>query len=418
MFWDNYLKKISFLIGVIILSNYFFFTAQAATLEELQNNIQLIKQKISRLEQQSQLYRKTIHQKEQTVSTLQEKIALFKSRIQKLQNDLLLTKEQIKLKELSIQDTQANINKTFLEIEKKKQVIASLIKEIDHYDQKSLLVSILGGEKMSKFLDQTYNLSLIHKNLKQNLDELKQMKSALEVKKQISERQKQSLEELQRRVLIQEYALKQEQAKKQHVLIRTQGEEKKYRALLQQTLAQKTALLREMAQVEKEVVRRKNFLYYSQINKIPPPGTKLFRWPEDHPILTQGYGMTAFAKTGVYGGAGHNGIDMSAGLGSPIRAAADGQILVSGYNRGWGNWVAIKHLNGMVTLYAHMIKPTFLKAGTSVKAGDVIGYEGATGFATGSHLHFSVYYKFFTYMKKGQVYFNYFEGTLNPLNYL
>ncbi len=64
---------------------------------------------------------------------------------------------------------------------------------------------------------------------------------------------------------------------------------------------------------------------------------------------------------------------------------------------------------------------SFLRVGTEVKAGDVIGYEGATGNASGSHLHLSIYKDFFTYIsdkKSGQLYFNYFEGTVNPLDYL
>ena len=74
----------------------------------------------------------------------------------------------------------------------------------------------------------------------------------------------------------------------------------------------------------------------------------------------------------------------------------------------------------MVSIYGHLSAFEFLRVGTRVKAGQVIGYEGATGHVTGSHVHLSIYKDFFTYVKdkNGQLYFNYFDGSINPLDYL
>jgi murein DD-endopeptidase MepM/ murein hydrolase activator NlpD len=101
---------------------------------------------------------------------------------------------------------------------------------------------------------------------------------------------------------------------------------------------------------------------------------------------------------------------------------AEGVVLASGHNNGWGYWLAIRHpnLGNLVTLYAHLRSPAALANGTPVSKSSIIGYEGSTGNSTGSHLHLSVYSDFFTYInpKNNQLYFNYFEGTLNPLDYL
>ena len=414
----SWLKKISVFLIATVFSSCLFFTVRADTVGTLQKQMETIKEKIATLEKNSRLYQSTINKKRKEINSLQGRITLYNNKIEKLKNDLYLTNEQIKLKNLLVQSLNIEVNKTLFSIQKKKQILAGLIQVLNDYDQKSPIEALLGGEKLSDFLGKARDISLIYKNLHESLEQIKQLKLALEVKKEISEKQEQMLEELGRQTAIQEYALNQQRIQKQELLFRTKGEEARYQVLLHKVLTQKTELLKEMAQLEKEITRRKNFLFYTQAKTIPPPGTKLFRWPEDGAVLTQGYGMTPFARTGVYGGAGHNGIDMSAGIGSPIRAAADGEVLVSGFNNGWGNWVALKHPNGMVTLYAHILKPTFRTVGEKVKAGDVIGYEDSTGFVTGSHLHFSVYYKFFTYLRKGQLYFNYFDGTLNPLNYL
>lgn len=89
---------------------------------------------------------------------------------------------------------------------------------------------------------------------------------------------------------------------------------------------------------------------------------------------------------------GYNAVDLAAAAGTPIRAAAAGEIIVSksgGWNGGYGNYVVIKHSNGAQTLYAHNSRNAVL-AGTRVAAGETIGYVGNTGRSTGSHLHFEV----------------------------
>ena len=90
---------------------------------------------------------------------------------------------------------------------------------------------------------------------------------------------------------------------------------------------------------------------------------------------------------------GWNGIDFGAARGTPIRAAADGRVIVArgggGWNGGYGNYVVITHDNGSQTLYSHM-RSVIASSGQSVSQGQVIGYMGSTGLSTGPHLHFEV----------------------------
>lgn len=84
----------------------------------------------------------------------------------------------------------------------------------------------------------------------------------------------------------------------------------------------------------------------------------------------------------------HLGTDFAAGRGTPIKAAGDGIIIERGYTKGNGNYVKIKHNATYTTGYLHMSKFSNLKKGQRVKKGDVIGYVGKTGLATGYHLCF------------------------------
>lgn len=89
---------------------------------------------------------------------------------------------------------------------------------------------------------------------------------------------------------------------------------------------------------------------------------------------------------------GYNAVDLAAPVGTPILAAADGEVIISrvgGWNGGYGNYIVIRHTNGTQTLYAHNSRNN-VSVGDSVRRGDVIGNVGSTGKSTGSHVHFEI----------------------------
>ncbi|SCY63891.1 Murein DD-endopeptidase MepM and murein hydrolase activator NlpD, contain LysM domain [Microbacterium sp. LKL04] len=89
---------------------------------------------------------------------------------------------------------------------------------------------------------------------------------------------------------------------------------------------------------------------------------------------------------------GHRGIDFASSCGSPIYAAASGTVIFAGYSGDWGNFVKVRHSDGTVTGYAHIIDGGYAVGyGDYVRAGQTIAYIGSTGASTGCHLHFEVY---------------------------
>jgi LysM repeat protein len=89
---------------------------------------------------------------------------------------------------------------------------------------------------------------------------------------------------------------------------------------------------------------------------------------------------------------GYNGVDLAAPNGTPVRAAASGDVIVSkssGWNGGYGQYIVVKHDNGTQTLYAHLSSNN-VGVGQSVSVGQVIGGVGNTGRSTGNHVHFEV----------------------------
>jgi murein DD-endopeptidase MepM/ murein hydrolase activator NlpD len=84
----------------------------------------------------------------------------------------------------------------------------------------------------------------------------------------------------------------------------------------------------------------------------------------------------------------HRGVDYAAPTGTPIRAAGDGKVSFRGVQGGYGNTIILQHGGNITTLYGHLSRFANARAGARVSQGDVIGYVGRSGLATGPHLHY------------------------------
>jgi murein DD-endopeptidase MepM/ murein hydrolase activator NlpD len=129
---------------------------------------------------------------------------------------------------------------------------------------------------------------------------------------------------------------------------------------------------------------------------IPSQFSGTMRWPM-RGAISQEYGCTGFAWEPPRGDCAHfhNGIDIVAPAGTPVRAAAPGRVLFAGYNpyddpRDPAWIVIIAHSDSVQTWYAHLQPRRPVAVGSLVHAGDVIGYEGSTGRSTGAHLDWRV----------------------------
>lgn len=115
----------------------------------------------------------------------------------------------------------------------------------------------------------------------------------------------------------------------------------------------------------------------------PAHADRQFAWPVIGGMMTSPFGM----RHGVM----HDGIDIAAPAGTPVRAADDGAVIYSGRLRGYGNVVIIQHSGGYVTVYGHNER-NLVRDGERVARGQEIAKLGATGRATGPNLHFEVRY--------------------------
>lgn len=135
------------------------------------------------------------------------------------------------------------------------------------------------------------------------------------------------------------------------------------------------SLERHLSIVKRDVERRESLM-----NATPSI------WPV-HGWLSAGYGRRRDPFTGQPDF--HPGLDISAERGTPIHATAAGTVEFAAHNGDYGNLIVLNHGYGLVTRYGHLSR-FVARLGQKVKRGDVVGYVGATGRATGAHLHYEV----------------------------
>lgn len=115
----------------------------------------------------------------------------------------------------------------------------------------------------------------------------------------------------------------------------------------------------------------------------------LLRTPVDGARISSPFGMRTQPILGY--SEMHEGVDFAVPAGTPIMASGDGVVATAGWAGSYGNLVVLRHESGYSTAYAHMSRiATGIKPGLRVRQGEVIGYVGQTGLATGPHLHYEV----------------------------
>lgn len=417
---SNKFNKFSQACLLLIVVCIFFGGLNAYALDDTSQKILDLRKQIEELTKQADQYKGTIAQKQKQADTLKKQIDIINNQISQLQLRITITDRQLDSTKFEINDLEGQIYDAVEEINKKKQAIGELLSIAYERDKLSLLAILIKNPRLSDFTNQAQQAEILNSKLISLLSDLKIQRESLEKDKQQLDVKKSELEILNSKQINQKSVLSGSKTSKDNLLLQTRGQEAKYQQLLNEVEKKKNAFFVELQKFEAEAVKSGAFIVRITADKVPAKGTKIFKWPYDDYYITQSYGRTTYARRGAYGGAPHNGIDIAAGAGSAIGAIASGTVLTSGFNSGFGNWVAIRHDNNIVSVYAHMRSPSGLVNGTPVVAGAIIGYEGSTGNSTGSHLHLSIYRDFFTYIndKNGQLYFNYFDGSLNPLDYL
>lgn len=398
---------IFFLIMFLLVSRIVFAdTDNNALLEQIKTKDAEIK----KLEAELIKYRDTLSKTQIQSKTLKGQISLLETQIAKLKADLKITQAKISKTELNIRLYSKKITETENKIAERQEAISRSVRFLAYIDDFGFISALLQSRKLSDFLSRSEYIINLEDGLYANLKAISKDKKELEELLSNQKEFKSELTDLKKELQAKNILVQNQKSDKGELLKETKNQEVEYQKIISQIQI-------KQAQIQKEIFELEDKLR-GEVGDVPRPRPGALAWPLLG-RLTQGYGPTSV--TGFYNDAYkfHNGIDIALEYGTPIRASLDGVVIASGDNGryAYGRWLAMRHDNGLTTLYAHLSSKV-INIGQNARQGQIIGYEGSTGFVTGPHLHFTVYStntfrtenRWFGLLPIG--------GSVNPLDYL
>lgn len=380
---------------------------KAKQLDDINNRIESTKRSLEGVQGERKTLQKELRILQNNVNQLNLSIRADEISIQKLNLEVDSLSYDLKDITSSIQDKKSAIESTIVELQKNDHISSNLL--LAFLKNRSLADSALEAQALSNLQNQLSvdidNLGVLH-------DEYNKKIGEASVKRQGISSRKQDL--TNKKAIVQDQKNEREQ-----LLQVTKNKEGNFERQISELEKQQRQIAQEVETLD-AVLRTK-----IDPATLPPlkPGVLAMPIATSKAAVTQDYGATQFARFG-YQGKWHNGIDMGAPVGTPVLAAEDGTVVATGnqdlYCRkgAYGKFIVIKHNNNLVTLYAHMSRQ-IVQRGDTVYRGGLIGYSGRTGYATGPHLHFTVYAGPTFYMGPSKVCGQMpYGGDLNPLGYL
>ncbi|MBX9879360.1 MAG: peptidoglycan DD-metalloendopeptidase family protein [Candidatus Obscuribacterales bacterium] len=324
--------------------------------------------------------KREIHEKYKQAKRKEDAAMKALHKIQQTYND---TKANLHQNEKELEKTQSNIKATERKIDitqsteqQLSQQAAQRLREVYEGHRLSLLEMFFQVTSLQSLLDLFYYQERIAEADKKLLEELKQKAQALAAKKDFLGEHSNKLGEI-----ITDIAKKaSEIAKKKTAQEQIAERLKTQRAFYEQA---ETQLAIESQQLERQIVDLESSRRGSGDMAVGSGSMSMpIRAPISSPFGYRGHP--------IFGGRRfHSGVDLAGANHTPIKASDSGCVLKTGWYGGYGKVVIVSHGHGKSTLYAHMAQ-TAVSPGQNVRKGEVLGYEGSTGFSTGPHVHFEV----------------------------
>ncbi len=377
------------LAGLSIKAAHF---SSASNVQELQDKISQKNQEIAQIQKEIEVFENEISKASTEAASLKNQISKLQATAQKLKAEIRLTEASINSAGFALEKLGMDIETTSSQIGVRKQALAEIIRKMDEEESQTLIEILLAHANISEFFDDLENMKVLQKDVDTNMAELRNLKEDLEDQQKQKEEEKTNLEDLHNKLDDQKKIAESNQNQKNALLTQTKSKETTYKKLLADRMEKQKQLENEINSYEDQLRME------IDPDSLPHAGSGVLAWPLDKVYITQYFGNTPFATQNpqVYNEGGHKGIDFRASIGTAIKSSGSGKVIGTGDTDkqcagvSYGKWVLIQHPNNLSTLYAHLslVKVT---SGQSVSSGEIIGYSGDTGYATGPHLHYSVF---------------------------
>lgn len=378
-----------------------FFTAFAAEdfIQDLNDQINDRRSSADQLNRQIENYQKKINQKRAERISLQNQTDILENRVAKTELEIELTNEQIKTAFIELRIFDVELQDLEKQVLKQKNSLKLILQEIQTQDNSSPLEFVFSDKTFSEIFDEIHALENVNQDLNSTLDKAKERGIVLSGQREQKQSKLDSLEDLEDQLEIQQFQFSEEKAAKEILIASTAASEVEFQALLKDLKAEQQYIESQIAALQYDIEARLN--EQDVLGDI-----SVLSWP-----VIPKKGISAYYHDPTYPYRHlfeHSGIDLPAGVGTPVKAAGPGYVAWTREGRQYGYYVMIIHTNGVATLYAHLSK-ILVEADQFVTRGDVIALSGGragakgSGLSTGPHLHFEA--------RKNGI-------PVNPLNYL
>jgi len=379
--YQDYKRLFSFfIIGIFLIIPMFFSFAQTA--QELNNKISQKNSDIEKLEQEIKSYQNQLNSLGQQKNSLAVSLKELDLNAKKLSADIALTQNKIEKTNLKIEGLSSQILTKEDAIYNDFEAIKLDLKRINEIEISNVTETLLSKNNFTEVWNDIDNMMSVREKIREKISELKLVKGELEGTIKDTTDARNELLVLKSKLADQKKIVDQNTKEKNKLLTQTKNSEANYQNLLKDRLAKKEAFEKELEQYESQL---KYILDPSRL-----PGKGVLSWPLDYVYITSPFGSRW--------GSVHNGMDLRAAVGTPVKAAADGIVAGTGDTDvqcagvSFGKFILIKYDNGLASTYGHL---SLIRAskGQRVSRGEVVGYSGNTGYSTGPHLHVGIYPK-------------------------
>lgn len=368
---------------------------RAADVSSLSDEIETVRKERETLVAEQAKLQAELERVSREGQTLGTAVKFLDTTRKKLASDIKVTQSKIASTDLNIKLLQNNVNAAERQLTTHEKAIQSSIQALAAYDKRSLLVDLVAHADFSDLWRDRSTLAELSSRLNDEIETLIVTKAKLTEEKEKKEKAKEQALTLHQELSGQKVAVEESKKAKEMLLAETKNKEALYQILLAENL-------RRQKEFEEDLFRLESELKITlDPTLIPEARFGLLSWPLEKVFVTQKFGKTA-GSARLYASGSHNGVDFRASQGTAVLSMGSGTVEGIGNTdeqRGcgsYGRWILIKYNNGLTSIYGHL-STTLVKAGQSVRAGEIVGYSGGTpgvfgsGYSTGPHLHVGLF---------------------------
>ncbi len=344
---------------------------------------------LAKTESQIRRYHQEIQRSQRKINSLLQEKDSYDQKARLSEENINLLNLQIRKNEQDLSSLEADLKSRSARASELQSLLGERLTAIYKYGGQAELSLLLSARDSLELRNSAYMLRYVADQDQRMIQSLQEEQLKIQASMENISRQKQQLEQRKRDLQRQRTENQQASQQREKLIQKVNQEKRNYEQAVREFEEDQKALEQKISELmrkkEEEARRRRQEGKGDSKPQLTHKGK--FSWPIPQRKLSGNFGTRIHPQFKTK--SAHTGIDVPAPKGTPVGAGAAGDVLYAGWLRGYGQVVILDHGSGFSTVYAHM-SAILVEEGQRVNEGEPVGKVGATGVATGNHLHFEV----------------------------